>query len=201
MALTKEQSEQVKAQLMKQISSFPPEQQKSAKEQIDAMSSEELEEFLIQNNMIKDGGKPRDKQECIFCSIIQGKVPSYKLDENKSSIAILEINPLSPGHSLVLSRKHDKLSSSAFSLANKIGKRIKSKLKASEIKIENSNILGHQAVQIIPIYKGQELKKRKAEERELVLLQEKLKSKPKKKREKKSVIQVSELPKAPRRVP
>jgi len=40
------------------------------------MGSDELEEFLKKNNMIKEGdGK------CIFCSIVSGDISSYKIDE------------------------------------------------------------------------------------------------------------------------
>ncbi len=48
---------------------------------------------------------------------------SYKLDENKSSLAVLEINPLSKGHSIVIPKKHqaiEKAPSLAFSSANKM---------------------------------------------------------------------------------
>ena len=133
MALSQEEAENIKKQILKQIESWPEEQKAKAQEQIEAMSPNELEQFLIQNKMIKSGegeeaeSKPEGKQECIFCSIVQGKTSSYKLDENKSSLAILEISPLSKGHALVVSKEHNKLPNSAFSLANKLGRRIKSK--------------------------------------------------------------------------
>ena len=45
--------------------------------------------------------------DCIFCSILQNKIPHVKLSENDESIIILEINPKSKGHSLVLTKKHN----------------------------------------------------------------------------------------------
>jgi hypothetical protein len=102
----------------------------------------------------------------------------------------------------VLSKDHNKLPNSAFSLANKIAKRIKSKFKPDEVKIENSQIFGHQLIQIIPVYKDIKLKKKKAEEKELILLQDKLKSSERKKPVKKVQETRSEnLPKAPKRIP
>ncbi|MBU4086698.1 MAG: hypothetical protein KKB21_03935 [Nanoarchaeota archaeon] len=206
MALTEEQINSIKAQMLKQIESWPKEQQEQAISQLDSMSPEEFEEFVQKNNIVREDSSQNqepEKQECIFCSILQGKVPAYKIDENTSSLAILEINPLSSGHSIIISKNHNKLSNSAFSLANKVAKRIKRKLKASEVKIENANILGHNLIEVIPMYKGQELKKKKAEEKELILLQDKIKAKPKPKRQKKiqSQVPISSLPKAPRRVP
>jgi len=209
MPLSSGQLKQIKEQLLKQISQLPENQRESIKAQILGMNDAQFEQFLRQNKMIKDNDFEEDEQntedkeqKCIFCSIIEGKVPSYKLDENKSSVAILEINPLSKGHSLILSKNHDNLPNSAFSLANKVAKRIKSRLKPEEVKIENSKVFGHESIQIIPVYKNEKLEKKKATEEELVLLKDKLKSKPKKKREKKArQVSVSNLPKVPRRFP
>lgn len=43
---------------------------------------------------------------CIFCKIIAGEVPSFKLADDARSFAMLDINPINPGHTLVLSRHH-----------------------------------------------------------------------------------------------
>jgi histidine triad (HIT) family protein len=46
------------------------------------------------------------KQQCIFCHIISGKVASKKIYEDEKCLAILDINPANPGHVLVLPKKH-----------------------------------------------------------------------------------------------
>lgn len=207
MPLSSEQLKQIKQQLLKQIESFPENQRDSIRNQISEMNDSEFEQFLRQNKMIKEEGEEiqeqeeQGKQKCIFCSILEGKAPAYKLDENKKSLAILEINPLSKGHSLVLSKNHDKLATSAFILANKTAKRIKSKLKPEEVKIESSKILGHNLIQIIPIYKEEKLEKKKATEEELILLKDKLKAKKKEKKIKKSGINEIKFEQAPKRFP
>jgi len=43
---------------------------------------------------------------CIFCDIIDGKAPCYKIFEDELSIAILDINPFSKGHCLVIPKRH-----------------------------------------------------------------------------------------------
>lgn len=43
---------------------------------------------------------------CIFCKIIAGEIPSYKVYEDEKVLAFLDINPVSPGHTLVLPKKH-----------------------------------------------------------------------------------------------
>ena len=189
---------EIKQHILKQLESSNVDNKKDIAEAIEKMSPKELEEFVKNNGLLKE----KQTNECVFCSIVQKKTPAYVLEENKTSLAILEINPLSLGHSLVLSKKHNKLASSALTLGNKLAKRLKTKFKPGEVKIETSNILGHEIVQVIPIYKDKKLEKTQAKEKELVLLQDKLRFKPRAKKEKKSEIKVERvLEKAPKRFP
>jgi len=43
---------------------------------------------------------------CIFCKIIKGEIPSYKIYEDENFLAFLDINPQSPGHTQVIPKKH-----------------------------------------------------------------------------------------------
>lgn len=43
---------------------------------------------------------------CIFCKIIAGEIPSYKVYEDENILAFLDINPVNPGHTLVVPKKH-----------------------------------------------------------------------------------------------
>lgn len=43
---------------------------------------------------------------CIFCKIVRGEAPSFKLYEDDLSFAIMDINPFNHGHALVLSKGH-----------------------------------------------------------------------------------------------
>ncbi len=45
-------------------------------------------------------------EECIFCKIIKGEIPCYKIAENEEFIAFLDIRPYTPGHTLVVPKKH-----------------------------------------------------------------------------------------------
>lgn len=45
---------------------------------------------------------------CVFCKIIKGEVPSYKIYEDDFVYAFLDINPEKPGHTLVVPKKHSK---------------------------------------------------------------------------------------------
>lgn len=44
--------------------------------------------------------------DCIFCKIIAGDIPSYKLYEDELVMAFLDINPYLPGHTLIVPKKH-----------------------------------------------------------------------------------------------
>lgn len=46
------------------------------------------------------------EESCIFCQISNGEIKSEKIYENDSFFSILDINPKSEGHSLVISKRH-----------------------------------------------------------------------------------------------
>ncbi len=43
---------------------------------------------------------------CVFCKIVKGEIPSYKVYEDENFLAFLDINPQSPGHTQVITKKH-----------------------------------------------------------------------------------------------
>ena len=46
--------------------------------------------------------------DCLFCKIISGQIPSKKIYEDDIVLAFLDINPDSPGHTLIVPKKHYK---------------------------------------------------------------------------------------------
>jgi histidine triad (HIT) family protein len=46
------------------------------------------------------------KEDCIFCKIIAGEIPSFKLYEDDATLAFMDINPASDGHALVIPKEH-----------------------------------------------------------------------------------------------
>ena len=197
MPIPKEQAEEVKKQLISQIEKSQLENKEQIKKYIQQLNEQQLEEFLKQNKIdisAATSQKPTEPK-CTFCSIKDNEMPSYKIAENKKAIAILEINPLTKGHSIIIPLEHttiDKLSKSALSLAQKITKKIKTKLKPEDVKIETSSIQGHAIINVIPFYKNQQPEKKKAEESELQKLQLILETKKRAPRQNKEVsIKVS----------
>lgn len=43
---------------------------------------------------------------CVFCKIIDGQLPSMKIDEDDTTLTFMDIHPLSAGHCLVVPKRH-----------------------------------------------------------------------------------------------
>ena len=43
---------------------------------------------------------------CLFCKIIRGEIPSYKVYEDELVLAILDVYPSSRGHTLIMPKEH-----------------------------------------------------------------------------------------------
>ena len=169
MALPLEQIEQIKQQIIQQIeNTFPEDKKTSAIQQIEEMNEQELENFLAQNNLIKTSGPngvssgENEEEKCIFCSIVSEKIPGYKISENESALAVLEINPISRGHALVIPKVHvQEISKETQDFAEEISTKLKEKLNAKSIQIEESEMFGHKIVNIIPVYEGKTINKKR----------------------------------------
>ena len=46
--------------------------------------------------------------DCIFCKILAGELPSERIDEDEHTIAFMDINPWTRGHALVIPKNHSK---------------------------------------------------------------------------------------------
>jgi histidine triad (HIT) family protein len=95
-------------------------------------------------------------QKPVFRLIADKEIPSVQVDENKSSLAVLDINPISKGHIIIIPKKPIKnikdLPTPSFSLAKKISKRIEKKLKAQSVEIQTETKFEEVIINIIPIY-------------------------------------------------
>ena len=44
--------------------------------------------------------------DCIFCKIVAGEIPCFKVYEDDDSLAFMDINPISRGHCLIIPKEH-----------------------------------------------------------------------------------------------
>lgn len=150
MSLTLEQIKELKFQLSQQIQNLPEDKKKAAQEQIESLSPEALEYMLKEQT---SGGKTG---KSIFRMIVSGEVPSTKIEENPSALAVLDINPISKGHTIVIPKKlcatSKEISSEAFILAQEIAERIENKLEASSVDIQTEKKFGEYIIHVIPSY-------------------------------------------------
>jgi len=166
MVITEEEAEKIKKHLLKQLDNFPEDKQEQIKEQILSMTTEQVETFIEQNKLTHLGG------QCIFCAIVANQTPSYKIAEDKNNIAILELNPLSKGHCLIVPKEHlEKIPESSENITKEVSKKLQEKFNPKEIKVNELEIMNHALLEIIPIY-GDETQKRKANKEELKELQD-----------------------------
>lgn len=52
-------------------------------------------------------------ENCLFCKIRDGEIPSSKVFENDVVLAFLDLNPVNPGHVLLIPKKHSETLSEA----------------------------------------------------------------------------------------
>lgn len=229
MPLTDEQAKNIKEQLFKQIESYPEDKREGIKSYLSSLNNEQLEAFLIKNKLIKSAedlnepeseelnSEKKDKNsgnQCVMCLISGKQIESLPIYEDKYYLAVLEINPFSQGHVILIPKKHLKeskeLKSKAFTIANKIGKYLVKKLKAENFQITSSDEIKHAIINIIPVYKDKPLTferkpMKKPELQELSMKIGKMEKSEKKKSEKKAKTEEKKpeanILKLPRRIP
>jgi histidine triad (HIT) family protein len=45
-------------------------------------------------------------QNCVFCKILRGEIPCQQIYQDEHLLAFLDIQPLAPGHTVVIPRQH-----------------------------------------------------------------------------------------------
>lgn len=84
---------------------------------------------------------------CIFCKIVAGEIPSYKVYEDEDVYAFLDIAPVNYGHTLVVTKKHfanmeeipEEELCQLIKAVKKVGKAIKEGLSAAGYNIGENN--------------------------------------------------------------
>jgi histidine triad (HIT) family protein len=105
-------------------------------------------------------------QECIFCKIAKGEIPCSKVWEDERHLAFLDINPVNPGHTLLIPKKHvdsvfdmdDEDYSNIFLAGKLLSKPLLKGLGAKRVGVIIEGFLVHHAhIHLIPINHGNEL--------------------------------------------
>lgn len=103
---------------------------------------------------------------CIFCNIVEGKIPSYTIFEDKIVKVMMDINPVSNGHLLIIPKKHftnlididEKTLLHIQKTAKEMFKLLKNKLNIDGLTLCQNNEYGqeikHYHLHLIPRYKN-----------------------------------------------
>jgi histidine triad (HIT) family protein len=100
--------------------------------------------------------------DCIFCKIVKGEIPSYKVYEDKNFFAFLDIAPLNPGHTLVISKNHYRWTwdvpnfGEYWEVAKRVAKATMEALNAPMVEFLTHGAEVHHAhIWVVPVYKGE----------------------------------------------
>src|SRR5665809_52582 len=89
---------------------------------------------------------PGRDPNCIFCAIVAGESPAETIDSDEHTVTLMDINPATKGHALVIPREHteDLLSISEEDLchtaaaAQRVAKRMEATIEPDGFNILNS---------------------------------------------------------------
>ena len=103
---------------------------------------------------------------CIFCKIINGEIPCYKIYEDDNTLAFLDINPINHGHTLVIPKTHipfihqinDDLYQRTMLTAKKVMRAIEKSLKPLRVGLVVEGFdIDHAHVKVVPLNNIQDI--------------------------------------------
>jgi histidine triad (HIT) family protein len=101
---------------------------------------------------------------CLFCKIVAGQIPSFKVYEDDSYLSFMDINPVSKGHVLVIPKRHyvnlfdldPALASGYLAVVQKVAQRVCARLGAADFNLVMANgknaqqSVDHAHIHIVP---------------------------------------------------
>lgn len=114
----------------------------------------------------------RTDANCIFCKIVAGQIPCFKLHDDQHTLAFMDINPANPGHALAIAKEHwenlpampANLLGPVLATAQRVAKAVEAVVKPDGINLLQANGAGagqsvfHFHVHVLPRRNGDELK-------------------------------------------
>jgi len=109
--------------------------------------------------------------DCIFCKIVEGQIPCYKVFEDEEVLAFLDTTPTTRGHTLIIPKAHfanifdipKELLGRISTVAQKLAQEFENKLKADGFNLVQSSKeyaqqeVDHFHMHLIPRYKGDKI--------------------------------------------
>jgi len=126
--------------------------------------------------------------DCIFCKIAAGTIPASRIAEGPKFVAFLDINPINPGHTLIIPKRHAEsvfsLEAGDYSALFDAAKSLEGPLlKATGAKrigmIVEGFLVAHAHIHMVPLHNGGELsfsRSKKAPPAELSAMQARIRA-------------------------
>ncbi len=106
--------------------------------------------------------------DCVFCKVVKGELPSYKIYEDEKTLAFLDIYPVYKGHTLVIPKIHTESISdisqsdlaAVAAASKKVAKLLKEKLNYDGVNLVQSNgkaasqVVMHFHMHVVPRFTG-----------------------------------------------
>ena len=85
--------------------------------------------------------------ECVFCKIVAGELPCFKLHEDQATLAFMDINPFNDGHALVIAKGHhvtlfetpDEALAAVASVVKKVARAVEKTLSPAGLNVLQAN--------------------------------------------------------------
>lgn len=100
-------------------------------------------------------------KDCIFCKIAKGEIPCEKIYRDDFVLSFLDINPVNPGHLLIVTREHyetmadvpDEIIAKVFVKSKQLMKTLKKAMKADYVAVSVVGVdVPHFHIHLIPRY-------------------------------------------------
>jgi histidine triad (HIT) family protein len=111
--------------------------------------------------------------DCVFCGIVAGKIASSKVFEDDVAVAIMDINPVTAGHVLVIPKRHfvglSDMDEATGAHLMTVAMRVQSAIRLSSVRCEGINLfladgaaafqeVFHAHLHVFPRYEGDSFK-------------------------------------------
>ena len=109
--------------------------------------------------------------DCIFCKIVGREIPAHIVKEDKNILVFLDVNPVNPGHLLIIPKKHiesvfdlpDEQYKNIFETAKALSTPLQNAMQSSKIGIAVEGFgVPHAHVHLVPLHNPNELNPERA---------------------------------------
>ena len=97
-----------------------------------------------------------DMEGCLFCKIINGEIPSYKVYEDENFLAFLDIQPSVKGHTLVIPKTHYRWTYDVpnfgeyWQVVKKVGEKVTGAMQGNWMNFVTHGVVPHAHIHVLP---------------------------------------------------